>query len=112
MVLMTYVLMGSVAAGAVNSEIDKLACPAGVTRTIQEVRYYCSLPADTRVQLLLGTEVIYTFEAQVNDYYKLPYPGNLKMTTGDELRLVCTNRNTTTASTVKVEIVVEETRAK
>jgi hypothetical protein len=109
MVLRTYVLMGTVAAGATSAEIDRMSVPTGIERTIQEVRYYCSLPADVRVQLLLVTDPIYTFEAQVNDYIKLPYPGNLKLVGGDELRLVCTNRNTTTAATVKVELVVEET---
>jgi hypothetical protein len=111
MVLKTYVLSGTVPAGASNMEIDKKVTIAGVTRTLQEVRLYCSLPDDTFIQLMLGTEPIYNFEAEINDVYKLPYPGNLLWPAGGELRLVCTNRNSTTASVVKVEVIVEETKA-
>jgi hypothetical protein len=112
MVIKVYNMKGTVAAASTNVTIDKLSTPSGVERTLQEIRYYCSLPADVEVMLYLGTEAIYDFEAQVNDYIKLPYPANLKMKAGDELRLVCTNRNTTTAATVKVEIVCEETVTK
>jgi hypothetical protein len=108
-VIKTYVLKGTASPGATSVELDKLSTPSKVTRTLIEVRYYCSLPADTQVTLMLGTETVYTFEAQVNDYYKLPYPANLVTREGDEIRLVATNRNTTTSSTVKVELVVEET---
>ena len=111
MVLKVYNLKGTVTKGSVNTYIASLVTPAGVTRTMQEVRYYCSLPADVEAQLLLSTEVIYDLEGQVNDTYKLPYPANLTLREGDELRLVCTNRNTTTDATIKVELIVEETKA-
>jgi len=111
MVLRTYVLMGNVPKATTNLLVDKMTVPSGLKRTIQEIRIYCSLPADTFIQLYYGNDPIYNFEAQVNDYYKLPYPGNLLLKPGDELRLVCTNRNATTDSYVKVEIVAEETTA-
>jgi len=112
MVIKVYNLIGTVDAAATNKEIAKLGTPSKTTRVLQEIRYYCSLPADVEVMLYFGTECLYDFEAQVNDYIKLPYPANLMMKEGDELRLVCTNRNTTTAATVKVEIVCEETVTK
>jgi hypothetical protein len=111
MVIRVYTLSGTVPAGASNYEVDKKVTITGVTRTLQEVRFYCSLPDDTFIQLMLGTDPIYNFEAKVNDVYKLPYPGNLLWPAGGELRLVCTNRNSTTASTVKVEVIVEEAKA-
>jgi len=112
MVIKVYNLKGTVVKASTSVEIAKLSTPSGVERTLQEIRYYCSLPADVEVILALGTETIYDFEAQINDYIKLPYPANLKLKAGDELRLIATNRNTTTDATIKVEIVCEETVTK
>lgn len=106
---MVYKLTGTSHAGKTLEEIGKLTTPSGVRRTLQEIRYKPSALTVT-VYIYRGKDQLYELDSEINDYYKLPYPGNQTFSPGDELRLLATNTGSSDVN-VKVEIVVDETTA-
>jgi len=105
-----YILEGSIAAGAAETELAKLTTPVGIKRDIQEIRVYTSQTSGVKVFLYKNVNFLAKISSEVNNLLKLPYPIAESLAGGDELRLTASNSGAS-ASDVKVEIAVEETAA-
>lgn len=110
MAVKVYVLRGTIAAGAAETELDKMTVPQGVTRTIQEIRVYTSQTSDVKIRLYKGTDYLCEITSEVNNTLKLPYPITEELGPGDELRLTASNAGSSDSEVI-VEVIVEETRA-
>ena len=108
MVLKTYILSGTIAAGASWTRLEELTTPSGVTRKIVEIRPYVTATTDVKIRLNLRTEVIYELSAEVINSIKYPYPSDLVVPAGMNVVLEAMNP-TASAASIIVELVVEET---
>ena len=108
MVLKSYVLKGTIAAGAPWTQLDKLMTPSGVTRKVVEIRPYISATTDVAIRLNIRTDVIYELTAEVVNTIKYPYPADLVVPTGMEIILEAMNPTASPAN-IKAELIVEET---
>jgi len=104
----SYVLSGTIAAGASWTRITSLSSPTGVTRKLIEVRPYVSATSGVQFRINLGTEVYMQLTAEVINNIKYPYPADLVAKSGQEIVLEAMNSGTS-AATIIVELIVEET---
>jgi hypothetical protein len=104
----SYVLSGTIAAGASWTRITSLPSPTGVTRKLIEVRPYVSVTSGVQFRINLGTEVYMQLTAEVVNSIKYPYPADLVAKSGQEIVLEAMNSGTS-AATIIVELIVEET---
>jgi len=104
----SYVLSGTIAAGASWTRITSLTSPSGVTRKVIEVRPYVSVSSGVQIRLNLMTEVYMQLTAEVINSIKYPYPADLVAAPGQEIVLEAMNSGTS-AATIIVELICEET---
>jgi len=106
--LKSYVLSGSVAAGAAWTRLATLATPSGVARKLIEVRPWISASSDVRIRLNLMTEVYMELTAEVVSSIRYPYPADMVIKEGQEIVLEAMNP-TASSATVIVELIMDET---
>jgi hypothetical protein len=106
--LKSYVLDGTIAAGASWTRLKTLMTPARTSRRLLEVRPYISATSGVRIRLGVGTDVIYELTAEEINNLKFPYPADVEIREGFELVLEAMNP-TASAATVIVEVIVDET---
>jgi hypothetical protein len=106
--LKSYVLDGTIIAGAAWTRLKTLMTPARTTRRLLEVRPYISAPSGVRIRLNIGTDVIFELTAEEINNLKFPYPADVEIPEGFELVLEAMNP-TASAATVIVEVIVDET---
>jgi len=106
--LKSYVLEGTIAAGASWTRLSQLMTPGRTTRRLLEVRPFISATSGVRIRLSVGTDVIYELTAEEVNNLKFPYPADVEVREGFELVLEAMNP-TASAATVIVEVIVDET---
>jgi hypothetical protein len=106
--LKSYVLGGTIAAGASWTRLATLMTPSRTTRRLVEFRPYISATTGVRIRLSVGTDVIYELTAEEVNNLKFPYPADVEVREGFELVLEAMNP-TTSEVTVLVEVIVDET---
>jgi len=106
--LKSYVLEGTISAGAAWTRLGTLMTPARTTRRLLEVRPFISATSGVRIRLSVGTDVIYELTAEEVNNLKFPYPADAEIPEGFELVLEAMNP-TASAATVIVEVIVDET---
>jgi hypothetical protein len=111
MAIKSYVLSGTIDAGAAWKRIATLPTPAGVTRKLIEVRPYISATTGVQMKINLFTEVYMQLTAEVVNSIKYPYPADLLVKEGMEIVLEAMNP-TASSATIVVELIVDETTAK
>ena len=104
----SYVLSGTISAGAAWTQLAKLVTPTGVMRKVIEIRPYISATSGVQIRLNLMTEVYMQLTAEVVNSIKYPYPADMVVSAGQELVLEATNP-TASAAIIIVEVIVDET---
>jgi len=104
----SYVLSGSIAAGAAWTRLSTLTTPSGVTRKLIEFRPWISVTSGVQIRLNLMTEVYMQLTAEVVDKIRYPYPADMLAREGQEIVLEAMNP-TASSATIIVELIVDET---
>ena len=110
MVMKTYVKTVTTKANTTWTRLDSLTTPAGVRRTLRELRLHFSATSGVRIRLLWETEYIAEITAEVWNKYPIPYSFDLEIPAGTALFIEGAN-NTASDAVITLEFIVEETRA-
>ena len=110
MVVKVYTISVTVPAGAKRTRLGYLTTPAGVRRTLRELRAYFSNASGVQLFLYWETEYIAQLNAEVWNKYPIPYSFDLEIPAGTGLYIEGAS-TATTDTTVILELVAEETRA-
>jgi hypothetical protein len=110
MVTKVYTLNVTVPAGAKRTRLSYLTTPAGIRRTLRELRAYFSNTSGVQIYLYWETEYIAQINAEVWNKYPIPYSFDLEIPAGTGVYIEGAS-TATTDTTVILELVVEETRA-
>jgi hypothetical protein len=108
MAIKSYVLSGTIEAGAAWKRIAELTTPSGVTRKLIEIRPYISATSGVQIKINLLTEVYMQLTAEVVNAIKYPYPADLVAPEGMQIVLEAMNP-TASSATIVVELIVDET---
>ena len=111
MPIKSYILEGTIKAGASWTQLDTLSTPSGKKRHFIEARVYFSASSDAKIRLNQETDVIHEISAEVASSIKYPYPMDLKFEEGQRLILEGMNAGASDV-TVKVEVICEESKAR
>jgi len=108
MALKVYVLKGTIAAGASETEIAKESPVKGRKWVIKEIRAYTDATADVEIFLYRELDRIAHITAESIQHFKLPYPMDYEVPELQEVRLTAKNPTASDAKVI-VELVVDET---
>ena len=107
MVLKSIVLKGIGRTNTDEREYDKETVPAMEKWVVREVRIYTSRTADAVENYLYkGTMRIFEYNSHVGARVTHPYPADLELEAGSELRLTGTTDGISTTSVIEVIIEV------
>lgn len=109
MVMKVYTISVTVPAGSTRTRLSYLTTPAGVRRTLRELRAYFSNTSGVQIYLYWETEYIAQINAEVWNKYGIPYSFDLDIPAGTGIYIEGAS-TASTNTTVILELVVEETR--
>ena len=110
MTVKSYTLSFTIPASSTWTRLATLTTPAGVTRKALELRVYFSANAGASIRYYVETEYIGQVNAEVWNKYIIPYSVDVTIPSGKTFAVEGANSNST-AVTVIVELVVDETTA-
>jgi len=110
MTIKSYVLTFSVPASTSWARYATLTTPAGITRTVREIRLHFSATSGVQLRFYWETEYLSGIVAEVWNKYPIPYSADWAIPAGTSLHVEAAN-STASAATVIIEIIVEEARA-
>jgi len=108
MPLKTYILEGTIDPGASWKRIASLTTPTAKTRRFVENRIYISEPSGVRLRLVLETDTIHEYVAELENAIRYPHAMDLVVGAGQTLVLEAANSGSATARII-VELDAEET---
>ena len=110
MVMKSYVLEFSIPANSPWARYASLFTPAGISRTVREVRIWFGATSGARIRFYWETEYLFEVTAEVWNKYIIPYEVDWAIPAGTGIFVEGAN-STASAVAVKIELIVEEVRA-